>query len=97
MVLLLASSHTSGSDFLKTHSLCNFSLNMCAPVPVLFEVGIFNNNRYVPTPEEVVLREQNRAKKKAQVLINQAKKDCEDIGFTPRTDNFGDCVMRLMD
>ena len=29
--------------------------------------------------------------------LNKYKEFCEEIGFTPGTEKFGDCVMKLMD
>ena len=29
--------------------------------------------------------------------INDAKNVCEEIGFTPKTEKFGDCVLKLID
>jgi len=29
--------------------------------------------------------------------LDKHKKFCEEIGFTPKTEGFGDCVLKLMD
>jgi hypothetical protein len=41
--------------------------------------------------------EETRKREVETNTISELKKDCEDIGFKPGTENFGDCVMRLMD
>ena len=50
--------------------------------------GIFKDDEflYVETRE-----------KKEPSKINKYKSTCEEIGFTPGTEKFGDCVMKLMD
>ena len=30
-------------------------------------------------------------------LLEKAKIDCEELGFTPKTESFGNCVLKLMD
>ena len=30
-------------------------------------------------------------------LLDQAKIDCEELGFAPKTEAFGNCVLKLMD
>ena len=39
---------------------------------------------------------ETREKKKPSKL-DKYKSTCEEIGFTPGTEKFGDCVMKLMD
>ena len=29
--------------------------------------------------------------------LSNAKKECEELGFTPKTEKFGDCVLKMMD
>ena len=50
--------------------------------------GIFKDNEFVYT--------ETREKKEPSKL-DKYKSTCEELGFTPGTEKFGDCVMKLMD
>ena len=36
------------------------------------------------------------AEKDLKIPLNDVKKECEELGFTPGTESFGECVLELM-
>jgi hypothetical protein len=35
--------------------------------------------------------------KKNNINLDNFKKECEDLGFKPKTEKFGECVLRLVE
>ena len=54
----------------------------------IFREGIFKDDEF--------LYAETREKKEPSKL-DKYKSTCKEIGFTPGTEKFGDCVMKLMD
>ena len=44
---------------------------------------------------EVALAKKIKKKNLKKNNLDDFKKQCEDLGFTPKTEKFGDCVLKL--
>ena len=55
--------------------------------------GEFRNEKVLR--DETAVGEQSEASELS--LLEKAKIDCEELGFTPKTESFGNCVLKLMD
>jgi hypothetical protein len=105
------SSITNGSKvFINSANMSNDNLeNIEYVVDILFDYPIENACEYIrlnpgaiPKAKEGDVPAKIKTKVPAskttpKVSIDDAKKQCEDIGFKPKTEKFGGCVMELME
>ena len=48
-----------------------------------------------PTSKRSSSGKQDKKEKSKKNSLDDFKKQCEDLGFTPKTEKFGDCVLKL--
>ena len=106
-------SHTSGSNSSSsttTHKSCSNDLSLCTVTQLCNKAIVYKNNKKEWSSSYSAKPYVDEAKKngltcgvEAQVSpsgnskLDSHKEFCKEIGFTPGTEKFGDCVMKLMD
>ena len=59
----------------------------------IFREGIFENDEFLYAEK----RSENTSSSSGNSKLDKHKEFCKEIGFTPGTEKFGDCIMKLMD
>ena len=67
------------------------------PVYWTFNLGISKNNQNILELNAVMNTEFSKFDTNNKQFLEDAKNECSSIGFTMGTENFGKCVMKLLD
>ena len=88
---------SQGFSFQYNYPLMYVDKSTGVPVYWTFNLGISKNNQSILELNAVMNTEFSKSDTNNKQFLEDAKNECSSLGFTMGTENFGKCVMKLLD